>query len=341
MKLSLFGRLAMALFASLALGLGMTACGGGTIGYMWVLGQQYNQIVGFKIDDYTGNLTTINGSPFVTAGNTPDTLAINDRTLTIVNNAQDPLQAGSTVAISYTSGHLGAGGAYVEQSADTVARPQTAVPSQSLVVPNSHDVLTNEIGTDSITSYQRGAHGGFALIERVTPPQERGETKQPASIGLAINPVAPYVYEGLPNVGRVAVWRIASNGRLSFVRSVPSSGIAPCWIRFSKNGQRMYVVNTVTDSISTYAATDPAKPVEIQHLKLNNAGGFSSEFSLSPDERFLYSLEEEGTPAQAGKSNKLHALSVSAADGTLTELASSPTQLPVPAGNRPQGVLVY
>jgi hypothetical protein len=64
MKLSLFGRWSMALFASLALGLGMTACGGGTIGYMWVLGQQYNNIAGFKIDDYTGNLTQIITSPF-------------------------------------------------------------------------------------------------------------------------------------------------------------------------------------------------------------------------------------------------------------------------------------
>jgi len=291
-----------------------------------------------KVD---GSLAPINGSPFATAGNTPDTLAISGRTLTIVNNAQDPLQAGPKVVSSYTTGRLGAAGAYLEQAVDTQSRPQTTVPSEVLVVPNSSFVLANEIGTDSITSYQRGPHGGFDLVERVTPPQERGEAAQPASIGLAINPVAPFVYEGLPNVGRVAVWHLAANGRLSFVRSVPSSGVAPCWIRFSKNGQRMYVVNTVDDSISTYDATDPAKPVEIQHLKLNNAGGFSSEFSLSPDERFLYSLEEEGTPAQAGKSNKLHALSVSPADGTLTELASSPTQLPVPAGNRPQGVLVY
>ncbi len=49
----------MALVATAALGLGMTACGGGTIGYMWVLGTYYNQISGFKIDDYTGNLTAI------------------------------------------------------------------------------------------------------------------------------------------------------------------------------------------------------------------------------------------------------------------------------------------
>jgi len=76
MKLSLFGRLSMALFASLTLGLGMTACGGGTIGYMWVLGQQYNNIDGFKIDDYTGNLTQIINSPFSSNGVTPVSIAI-------------------------------------------------------------------------------------------------------------------------------------------------------------------------------------------------------------------------------------------------------------------------
>ena len=31
---------------------------------MWVLGTQYNQIAGFKIDDYTGNLTQILNSPY-------------------------------------------------------------------------------------------------------------------------------------------------------------------------------------------------------------------------------------------------------------------------------------
>jgi 6-phosphogluconolactonase (cycloisomerase 2 family) len=76
MKLSLVGRWSMALFASLALGLGMTACGGGTIGYMWVLGQQYNQVVGFKVDDFTGNLTEIVGSPFSSNGSVPVSIIV-------------------------------------------------------------------------------------------------------------------------------------------------------------------------------------------------------------------------------------------------------------------------
>jgi 6-phosphogluconolactonase (cycloisomerase 2 family) len=76
MKLSLFGRLAMAAFASLVLGLGMTACGGGTIGYMWVLGSQYNQIAAFKIDDYTGNLTQVPGAPFTSNGSNPVSIVV-------------------------------------------------------------------------------------------------------------------------------------------------------------------------------------------------------------------------------------------------------------------------
>lgn len=81
MKLSRIGRLSMALVASVALGLSMTACGGGTIGYMWVAGTQStsstaSRIVGFKIDDYTGNLTTAPLSPYDSAGVNPVTLLV-------------------------------------------------------------------------------------------------------------------------------------------------------------------------------------------------------------------------------------------------------------------------
>ena len=76
MKFRLFGRIAMGLLASAALGLGMTACGGGTIGYIWVLGQQYNQIGGFKVDDFTGNLTAIPDQPFSAGGSVPVSLVL-------------------------------------------------------------------------------------------------------------------------------------------------------------------------------------------------------------------------------------------------------------------------
>lgn len=76
MTLSKIGRVVMALVATAALGLGMTACGGGTIGYMWVLGTYYNQISGFLIDDYTGNLTAITHSPFSSGGTNPVAIVV-------------------------------------------------------------------------------------------------------------------------------------------------------------------------------------------------------------------------------------------------------------------------
>ena len=76
MKLSLIGRWSMALFASLALVLGATSCTVGTIGYMWVLGQEYNQVAGFKVDQYSGNLTEVPGSPFSSNGSVPVSIVI-------------------------------------------------------------------------------------------------------------------------------------------------------------------------------------------------------------------------------------------------------------------------
>lgn len=66
----------MALVVSAAMCLGMTSCGIGTIGYLWVIGKQYNQITGFKIDHNTGNLTQIVGMPMASGGTDPVNLVI-------------------------------------------------------------------------------------------------------------------------------------------------------------------------------------------------------------------------------------------------------------------------
>jgi len=92
MKLSWFGRLALALFASLALGLGMSACGGGTIAYLWVLGQQYNQIASFKVDEFTGNLTQTPHQPFASQGSNPVTILVKagGRFVYVLNQGTQP-----------------------------------------------------------------------------------------------------------------------------------------------------------------------------------------------------------------------------------------------------------
>jgi len=127
MKLGFFGRMAMALFASLVLGLGMTACGGGTVGYIWVLGQQFNQIGGFKVDDFTGNLTQIVGSPFVSNGATPVHLVLKPggRYLYVINQGTGGSTSASGVGASIAVYAVGGDGVLTFQ--ETYA-PQGYIP---------------------------------------------------------------------------------------------------------------------------------------------------------------------------------------------------------------------
>lgn len=117
MTLSRIGRFGMAFVVSVAMGLGMTACGGGTIGYMWVLGTQASaaagqltgQIAGFKIDDFTGNLTSAVHSPFASAGTNPVSIVVKPggRYVYVVNEGvpatspdTDPTVAGNIAVFS-------------------------------------------------------------------------------------------------------------------------------------------------------------------------------------------------------------------------------------------------
>ena len=115
MKLSRIGRISMALVVSVAMGLGMTACGGGTIGFMWVLGTQFNQIAAFKIDDFTGNLTTTPGSPFTSAGTDPVSLVVRTggRYLYVINQGT-PVAADNNGVVTCTAG---AGGGNIAEFA--------------------------------------------------------------------------------------------------------------------------------------------------------------------------------------------------------------------------------
>ncbi len=101
MKFSHLGRIALALVVSLALGLGVTGCGAYTIGYMYVLGTQYNQISAYKIDNLTGNLTGIVNAPFSSGGANPiASVVLNGGRYLYVLNAGNSGAAGNIAQFS-------------------------------------------------------------------------------------------------------------------------------------------------------------------------------------------------------------------------------------------------
>jgi 6-phosphogluconolactonase len=131
MTFSKIGRLLTALLATAMLGLGMTACGGGTIGYLYVPGSYYNQISGFKIDDYTGNLTAIEHGPFTSGGTDPAYLVIKTggRYVYVINSGTAPV--GTPGAAGYVA-PTGSGISVFSVGGDGVLTFQQTYPSQGI-----------------------------------------------------------------------------------------------------------------------------------------------------------------------------------------------------------------
>jgi 6-phosphogluconolactonase (cycloisomerase 2 family) len=142
MTLSRIGRFGMAFVVSVAMGLGVTSCGGRTIGDMWVLGttpnaaagQQSGQIVGFKIDNFTGNLTSALGSPFTSGGTNPVSIAVRQggRFVYVVNEGVPSSAVGTPSAASPTSCTASVAGIISVYSVggDGTLTPQSTATSQ-------------------------------------------------------------------------------------------------------------------------------------------------------------------------------------------------------------------
>ena len=175
-------------------------------------------------------------------------------------------------------------------------------------------------------------------VANVTPPTIDGTAALP--LGLWTHPTAPYLYVGFVNVNHVGVYRYDPLGNLAYVGAAADSGAAPCWLRTSADGRFLYASNTGDQSISVFDVTDPAHPTEIEHLRAGGVGGYE-QFSLDPTGTLLYVLEQENSAAIRGQSNKIHVFSVDRSTGLIATLTHDTVTLPVPAGNRPIGLVIH
>ena len=162
---------------------------------------------------------------------------------------------------------------------------------------------------------------------------------QPLPLGLWANPHAPFLYVGFVNTSEVGVYTVNHAGTLEFVTKVANSGIAVCWLRVSNNGRYLYTSNTADESMSVYDLSNPALPIEIRHIVVGGTGGVQ-QFSLTPDQQYLYLMQQENSTASVGTSNVVYVLRVDPATGMLTLLSDLTTQLPLPPNTRPFGVTI-
>lgn len=298
-----------------------------------------NTIAVFDIRE-NGSLVPVNGSPFPSGGVNPVSVGLADDLLTVVNKNQDPNQDQSRSLPNYTTFRVTPHGRLIAIPHSTVSVPHGSSPTQALVSPDEEIVF----GAD----FMGGVLQSFILLPNgrlfQNPPQPLPASEFAGSpaphfpLGLQVHPRRRVLYAGFVTINRLGVYTYNSSGVLSFVRTVPNSGGAICWLVANRGGTRLYTSNTGDNSVSVYDLSNPTFPVEIQHVVLNGNGN-PLQLALDSSGSFLHVVSQRATPATPlGEGNVLHVLRVDPVTGLLVEAPSSPTILPVPAGTRSQGV---
>jgi 6-phosphogluconolactonase (cycloisomerase 2 family) len=316
-----------------------------------------NTVAVFDVHD-DGSLTPVPGSPFASGGLDPASVALAGQFAYIVNEDEDPLQDGGTIGPNYTAFTLGANGSMTPIPNSTV--PAGKSPQMALATPDgkllfgvdfmaplaaspSGPLRAFSIGVDGRLTAAPGTPMSLPAYDGGMPPG------LPAALGLALHPTQKVLYVGFVMRQEIAAYTYdPTSGALTYAAAAPVSGPAPCWIRASADGTRLYAIDTGDDSVSVLDSSNALSPSEIQHLQLMDTGptddagataSASFEESLSPDGRYLFVVSQRvTTDSNVTAGNILHTLSVGL-DGMLAETVPD-VKLPVPVNARPQGVAV-
>jgi 6-phosphogluconolactonase (cycloisomerase 2 family) len=286
-----------------------------------------------------GALTPVRGSPFPSGGSNPVSVGLSrDDVLCVINQDQDPGHPGMILP-NYTSFQVSKHGQLTPIPYSTRFTDAGSSPSQALIAPDGGLLFSAEFLGGLLKTFRIAVNGRLVPgVVQPLPPAEFASTGAPPNpLGMAVHPTRPILYVDFVTINRIGVYRYSPEGNLRFLRSVPDTGKAPCWALVNKEGTRLYASNTADTSISVYdISEDPTEPVEIQRVALKSTGN-CFQFALDSTDSFLHVVTQQSAPTETVMANTLSVLKV-AADGTLTEVPSSPTLLPVPNLVRPQGV---
>jgi 6-phosphogluconolactonase (cycloisomerase 2 family) len=311
-----------------------------------------NTIAVFRVRS-DGGLSPVAGSPFPSGGQTPVSIDVKGKYVFVVNKSQDPLHP-PTLAPNYVTFTIDHDGALTQVPDALFETAAGSSPAQALVSKNGKFLF----GADFL-GFQlhppRGTLRSFTMDNSGKLSPVAGTPYTIPGIGGALglwqHPQANVLYVGFPLQAKVGVYTInQSSGVLTF-QSTVDAGPAACWIRTTKTGDYLYVLNSGENSISMYNSSNAGSPSSKGKLTLKQSGpiymamglsfttseAFSFEFS--PDEKYLYVVSQHTNPDfKIGNYNYFHVLKVGN-DGSLNE-PGTPVQLPVDATVRPQGVAV-
>ena len=287
--------------------------------YLLAVDAGSNQISVLRIT--AGGVPVPVGQPVSSGGIKPVSVALSPTGLVYVANSG---QGGS----GYPGFRLHFDGSLTPIPGSTVTVPDSAGLGDVFFNPFGNHLIGTRTGTSQIDSFVV-LPGGHLLAAKGSPFTGQGLGQLGAEFSPA-NPSQLFVsnaHNGA-GLGTVSAYRDSLFGQLSSIGSSPYADgqTAPCWVEISRNGKYLFVTNTGSGNISSYAI-NPEGSLTLIGTTGIKGGGADIDERLSPDGRYLL-VDGSGN----------HILSVFAVSGgNLTEVASSPT--PLPAGGSPAGIV--
>lgn len=253
MKFRLTGRIALALLVSLAVGLGISACGSSfTLGFVYALAARNNpgQIFAYKIDSDSGALTFTKDKVYP-AGQLPVAAVVSPGQETGASNIITPYKiSGSSVQMLYV----------VNNGDNTIIN--YAIGSDGKLFPQ-HTV--NTAGTSPVAAAVDKA-GKFLYVA---------------------DTFAPGFSSSLPGPGQIDVFAIGPDGSIPTTPTATvTAGLTPTGITVLPNGAFVYVVQQGTQTIGAYSADGSGA---LTPLATNiHAGIQPFAIAADPTGRFVY-----------------------------------------------------
>jgi 6-phosphogluconolactonase len=206
----------------------------------------------------------------------------------------------------------------------TVSLPDGSQPGDVLFNGDGTKLAGTLVGTSQIDSFAVGPDGRLTAA-----PGSPFAAQGPGPFGSEFSPTNPSQLfvsnaHGGANAGTVSAFTVSTNGNLGSIGSSPFADLqtAPCWVEISHDGRFLFAVNTAVPSISSYLIRFDGS------LKLIGSTPFDAPASLAPEDARL--SPDGGTLWVVGSGGGVVS-GFRVRGGQLSELASSPTALPVGA----------
>ena len=260
----------------------------------------------------------------------PISIAVHEGLVYVANKGD-----GSTGS-NYTGFTMADDGQLTPLSDSTVALPPTALPGDILFNGTGKNLIGVEVGTTDpstflIDSFLVGSDG------RLTPAAGSPFPAEAAGpFGSEFSPANPrHLYvsnaHGGANNGSVSAFSVNPNAKLKSIDGspFPDGQTAPCWVEISHDGRYLFAVNTGSTTISSYRILSNGSLSYLSSTAFSSGTSIAAfDARLDVDGQYLYVVDAAIA--------KVTGFAVSG--GSLTELTTSPTDLPT--GATPFGLVV-